>query len=194
MRRLLFGGSRPVGFDSFTGTNGTGLTSHAMDLGPGWTQAGPGSGAINNNRGRLTGVLNNTTQFTGDFKQANVTVQAVVNYINSDDAGLIARCQDANNSWKFDFNHAAQQAQLYETNASSNILRGAANYTIALATDYTIKAVCQGQVFQFWVNGVAVVSYVSPSFVSATSHGIFIGGATGGSPNVDFDNFQVLTL
>ena len=120
MRRLFFGG-RLVGFDGFTGTNGTALTAHAMDLGPGWAQTGPGTGVLNNNRGRLTGVLNNGTFFTGDFKQANVTVQAVMNYGASDDAGLAVRYQDASNYWAFDFNHAGQQAQLYETNAGSSI-------------------------------------------------------------------------
>ena len=192
MRRLLWGGSRVIGYDSFTDTNGTALTSHAMDLGPGWTKAGTGSGAVNNNRGRLTGVSGSATSFTGDFKQANVTLQAVINFVNSDDAGLIARYQDASNNWLFDFHQVAQQAQLYETNGGSAVLRAAANYTIALATDYTIKAVCQGQTLQFWVNGVVVLSYSSPSFASVTKHGIFIGGAAGGSPNVDFDNFQVI--
>src|SRR5437763_1413330 len=133
----------------FTGTNGTALTAHAMDLGPGWAQTGPGTGVLNNNRGRLTGVLNNGTFFTGDFKQANVTVQAVMNYGASDDAGLAVRYQDASNYWAFDFNHAGQQAQLYETNAGSSIQRAAASTTIALGTDYAVRAVCAGQALQF---------------------------------------------
>lgn len=194
MRKLLFDGPVTVGYDAFTDVNGTNVTAHAMDLGPGWTKFGPGTGVIQGNRARLTGVASAGTYFTGDYGRTNFVLSTVIQYVNSTDGGLIFRWQDSGNHWVFDFNHNAQKVQIWEAAAGVSVLRAAAAHTIGLAADYLLKVICRGQNIQCWVNGVVALTYDTPVLATTTSRGIFVGGAAGGGPNVDFDNFRVEAL
>lgn len=165
--------------DLFAGADGTNLTSHAMDVGPGWTA---GAGAITLSGNKATG--NASGNYWADSAQANVTASLDVVLSTGVAGDLILRATDNNNFWLLEpYNDAFV---LYEKNAGSFTIR--ASTAVSTAGSHTIQAVCSGSTIAATFDGGNQISYGSATFnQTATRHGISDGGVS----NTAMDNFQV---
>ena len=85
--------------DLFTGSNGTAIQSHTMDVGPGWTVLS-GSGAIQSNK--LQSATSATVMkiySTGLYSDGAVSVDVTIPASGALFAGLFLRVSDANTAY-----------------------------------------------------------------------------------------------
>lgn len=182
--------------DTFTDLDGTLITSHAPEVGPGWTVVRiASSGTI-----ETVDIQGNALRFTShsdavvmDLGEADVTVTAdwtpaaAVDNRNS----VVFRYVDANNFWIFNVREPDADVNIYESSAGSLTLRGSAAKTFAEGTTYALKVVTSGATVTCSVDGVETVSYGSAAaHQTATKHGL---GRNGGANETRMDNFEVTT-
>jgi hypothetical protein len=193
MNKVLLGGPRTVGFDSFTGANGTALTAHTLNTGQSWTHLlGTGLGQLEGNQAQLTSVASSGNVWSADFKQAAGQVSAQVNWGGTCDGGLAFRFSDANNGWYFDLS-PPNTVQIIQHQAGSDVARASATVAVSTGANHQVKVTANGPVLTGWLDGAAVVSYSSTFNATATQAGLLVGGGANGV-NLLFDNFQVGTL
>jgi hypothetical protein len=178
--------------DTFTDVANTDLSSHSMDIGGGWaTNPATGAFRISSNRAQSAG----TQQLAhANCTQSNFTAQVVANFqaSGSNDIGLIVRYVDDNNYWGAVLDIGGGTLQLYELNSGSFTLRASSNPSLSGSTDYTVKAVCQGNTITATVNGGNQAAYALASdFNNATQVGIESGLIDNNGNAETFDNFQV---
>ncbi len=204
---LRFGGARRLQpnsvyyFDSFTGTDGTSLANHVMDMGTGWTQqaltgtlATLSSGRVLfNENGRLLvkGIVWTTTTdySSGTF---NVTVNFPVASNPFSAAGLVIRFQDMDNYTAILVSRALNALVILEVNAGISTVRQSTSVgTVSTGVDYTIRAVVNGISVTATVNGGSVASYGSLAVNTAgTIHGLRLDSQAV-TDQCLFDNFGI---
>jgi hypothetical protein len=175
-------------YDTFTGTNNTLLTTHTMDVGPGWT-AVVNNWKISTNQA-VPNSSGNECLDVADSGQSNVTAAVDSDFTNvgsNTDACLIIRYQDSSNYWLLQLIAASNVLKLYEKGSGSFVLRGSTSYTVSINTTYTLEIVASGNNFTCYVNGVSELTYTGSDFNTATKCGI----RSFYSINMNLDNFKV---
>jgi lysophospholipase L1-like esterase len=182
-------------YDTFTGTNGTALTSHSPDVNtPGHAWVSP-SGALNLQGNKARNTTTGTTAISViDCGISDATVQVVVNETigGNADAGLVLRYSDLSNYWKCYLDCGSGTVTLDEhSTANGTVTRGSASFAQSAGTNYLVTAVLSGSTIRVFVNGQHQFSYTSATQnQAATKHGITCFLQTGVRDST-LDNFQI---
>lgn len=189
------GGSTILLSDTFTGVNGTALTSHAMDVGPGWT-AVTGTFQIQSN------TCQGNTDADGDITvsqagQANTTASVISTAVyssagNAERPGLIFRFQDSTHYWLIDWAADSSLLTLYRVAGSFTSI-GTSAQTVASGTAVTLKAVCSGNNITVFFNGTSVITTSDATYNTATQYGFRLGKPGTPPGKGSWDNFLVTT-
>lgn len=173
--------------DTFTDADGTSLTSHTMDVGPGWTVYA-GSWDVRNDKTEIT-ASTGINAAAADSGHSDATVRADVTPGNNS-CGIVGRLTDVNNYWWAECDNNGQAFRLVEYNAASVINRGQVSLTVSGSSTYTVQAVFSGSNITVTLNGGNAISYSSATFnQTATRHGLWSYNLTGDT----HDNFQATT-
>jgi pectate lyase len=175
--------------DLFAGTNGTNLTSHPMNVGPGWTALS--SGFTLSGSGAAVPASTGVCLDVASAGQANVDASVTVNasaltqYVS-----VVVRCQDANNLFHavLDLGAGGLGFYLEEISGGTHIQRATYAITPATGTNYTLELKASGTTLTGILNGVPEWTYSSSDFQSQQNCGVRCNLGTA----VTFANFQVL--
>lgn len=140
-------------YDTFTGTNGTALSSHSPEQGGPWTNTGVLE--IQSNKAKvLSGAPTRNFAFsTVPVATANGYMQADLTVVGNGDLGIIINVQDVDHLWMIW--KSAGNVILYEqTSKESFTSRG--SYASAVTT---LKAIANGDTIEVWINGVLRITY-----------------------------------
>jgi hypothetical protein len=179
--------------DSFTGTNGTALSSHTMDVGSGWTEH-TGTWQIQSNKATLTTTGgDNQNCASADAGSADATCQATVVFggaLVSD--GLIANCSDAANYYLGLYDLGNSAWMLFEHVAGGYTVRGTSGDSVP--TTSVLQLVTAGDQIDLNVGGVNKVSYSTAGrpLKTNTRFGLRTYGGSGAT-GATFDDFTVST-
>lgn len=182
--------------DTFTDANGTALTAHTMDVGPGWT-AGVGTLQIQSNA--ATPNSNNDADYVttdGGKSDAQIDVTATPQSGSGWESSpqLLFRWSDNSNFWLAHITGAGNAFQLYERAAGVDTLRGTAA-GITSGNSHAITIVLQGATITGFVNGVQKWSWTSASSnQTATGYGFRVSKSGSVVTKCTWDNFQVREL
>lgn len=165
---------QPLLIDAFNDADGTPLTDHTMDLGPGWNVSGA-AWTIESNAAEITA---GASAFAwADAGASDVTITTTVAIDGTNGTGIVGRLSDVNNLWVYYYGN------LYERNAGVYTVRasgGNPNVGDSLSME------CTGTNIAVKINGVTVCSYGSATFnQTATNHGLC--GDSGTSAYEDFE-------
>lgn len=189
----------PVSFvlqDTFTDVDGTQITSHSMDVGPGWSISGMGLQAagtadkydIFGNRLRLkqddTCIVAESGISDGTI-EVQWTPQAGVDDRNS----IVFRYVDANNQWLFNLRSPNGDIRLLLTDGVSVLQKAASPFTWVDGQTYNIKVVLNGNTKQCYIDDVLKFTNAESNYSTATKHGL---GRNFGGDNSEFDNFTMV--
>ena len=183
--------------DLFTGADGTNLTAHTMDVGPGWTQLN-GAWTIQGNRARPPAATANSFD-TSDSGKANVTATLDVVIAASPPilySGIVLRSTDASNGWfgliacddnvnyRLDLDDFI--AGVITTRATVPFVSSPSGLTIGLTM------VSSGNTITLTASTGETCQYTSASFnATATKHGVY-GYTAASYIATDVDNFLVI--
>jgi hypothetical protein len=179
---LVAGGTSTVLQDNFVDTNGTTLTAHVMNVGPGWTVP-QGTWVINSNLADASVI--GASAPTGAWavaqaNQANVTISAnVVPQSSTDNCGLVVRYSALTDLWEIEVNTgSSSNFTIQQRSSGSWTQRAAGSVTINAGTSYAVQAIASGQNISATINGGNQISYGSATAnQTATQHGIVAGTA-----------------
>lgn len=191
-------------YDTFTDTNGTNITAHTMDAGPGWATDN-GTIEIQSNQATMTADTVSLGLLTIGWSDAGIsdcTVQAdvAVGSATNQIAAVVGRLQDASNYWDLEYRCGdaaiggpVHALMLVETNATVRTTRAQYDFggTSPLTGTHTLKLACLGDVLDGSFDGVPYVSYTSSSFNTQTNFGIGLFRLAGTAAVVPVDNFIV---
>lgn len=143
-------------YDLFAGTNGTAITSHTMNVGPGWTQSA-GTATLNG-----TGAVKMGTagRIVSDAGKANAQFVADFNFATTASAvGVAARWTDASNFWvcRLGASASVPGLSIYEVVAGAATQRAYTNVAFGTGTLWTMTGS---------VNGTAITCTVSTTTVN----------------------------
>jgi hypothetical protein len=188
------GGTTTYLLDHFTDANGTQLTSHTMDTGPGWTQY-EGTAAnctiISNQADLPDNPDTLASDAGGGHSDVTESVKAIVqggNVGNGDQFGLVGRLTDANNYWLLMLDGNGNWV-IYEKSGGSFTSRASTTLTVSSGT-FTLQGVYSGATITATVNGAHSINYSSAtSNQTATKFGLRSVNSSGAHEK--FDDFQV---
>lgn len=183
--------------DTFTDADSTSLTSHTMDVGPGWT-AGTGTFFVQGNKATPNSNANadyiTTDAGVSDY-QIDVDVVLRSGSGWESNANLQVRFQDHNNRWEVDMTASGGVIQLYEVAAGVVTQRISTAFAFISGTTYAITIVAQGSTISLFVNSVSKGSYSSAATAqTATKVGISTGQGGTVVTKCTWDNFLVREL
>lgn len=182
--------------DLFTDTNGTNLTAHTMNVGPGWTNiTGLGTWTISSNQAVQSANDNRHYRITSQSNQSDGVVSVAVTYPGSGEAAPVVpvRVVDNNNLWYCIVDRNASAFRIRELNAGTDTIRATGTHTIAAGSTETLTVNLSGATITFTAGG-DTLSYGSATFQqTATLHGIGEYRDVNYGAN-SFDNFQMVPL
>lgn len=191
-------------YDTFTGTDGTSLPSHTMNVGGGWTA-------------RQNGLCGSVSQFTIQSNKAQpplailglVTADATVSdYVVSLDlsvpnqnnylGGIAFRWVDCANYWAAFIERDAAGTPymaIMESNGGTRSYRATVNVTGATNTTLNIKVTLSGNSIVALAGTGETCNYTSSSFATSTQVGVIgYNDGTTYSPAINVDNFLVTNM
>ncbi len=183
--------------DSFIDTNGTNLTAHMMDLGPGWT-AKDSSGASDPTFTIQANQCQDSTSAAraawSNAGHADATVSANVGCDTGDPnniaPGLAARVTDANNLWVGQF-LGNGTIQIVEIVSGVSTVRASSSFAPSNLVLYPCVLQVSGTTISFTVNNGTPISYSTMSSgAGVTNFGLNDGGGNGGRARL-WSQFQV---
>jgi hypothetical protein len=183
--------------DTFTDTNGTALTSHTMDTGPGWTSlegsASPVQIQSNKAQSQVTGAA--AYQYVAESGDADVLIECTFTLGAAGTAGghyaqIIFRSVDVNNFWTLRlFNVASNNLQLVRVQGGVDNVEQQATFSIAADTPYLFSVTCIGDDIDCSVDATTLPTETNSFNNTATKHGLRFYTALSG-PNTA-ENFRV---
>lgn len=192
MKILLFhrlGGAAVLLSDHFTGSDGTNLTAHTMDVGPGWTTP-DGSYELSSNRAVCTALGGGWGIAIADAGRADAIISVVVRVSDGSRHGVAVRATNGNNHWRVTI-RTAGVFELMEVNAGTSTIRSSASTTINTGVDYTIACMAQGPTLTATLDGAHAISYGGATFQqTTTTHGL----DDGNNLTSTFNDFLVTSL
>lgn len=183
-------GSSYLLYDTFIGTNGTALTSHTMNVGPGWTVfSGTGTPEIESNSMAATATNDNAVY--SDAGQANVQMTVTFNYVTNTWPVLLGRIQNTSNYINCYYSDLTKLWYVTEiVSGTVNQRAAAAGAVLVTGTSYTLSLIYSGSSLSFYCNGSLQVSYSSLSLTTGTKFGPDLFGYLA-APSGTYNNFQV---
>lgn len=189
--------------DTFTGADGTAITSHTPDTGTSWTNLiRNGGGDMEIATGGATldcgGIgLNEGALYTADATYDSANYYTQVTAVNADSGDdwcwLAVRIQDASNMYACQFNN--DSCQLYKTTTGGGwVTVGTAGAGVANGS--VAKLDITGTTLTFYDDGVSVKSETVSDHSSAGKAGLGVGylfTSTDDGSTQEFDNFSVVT-
>lgn len=184
---VVGGASGPTTYleDSFTGANGTALSSHTPEVGGPWTSTG--SLQIQSNKAvwASTAATRAFTFEIAPMATANGYMQADLTKVGNGDYGVVINVQDVDHLWMAW--HSLGTVYLYEqTSKEAFTSRG----TYAAATVGTLKIEANDDTIKVYVDGVERISYTvgSRPYKSSAACGLMMYGAPASGSS--FDNAE----
>ena len=183
--------------DTFTDVNGTSITAHTMDHGPGWI-AENGAGGTDTSFVIQSDQCQNTTASVraawSNAGLADATVTANLGCSTADPnnvaPGLGVRITDANNLWIGQF-LGNGTIQIVEVVSGVNTVRASSSFAPANLVLYPCSLKVSGTTISFTVNNGTPISYSSMgSGTGVTNFGLNEGGGNPASARL-WSNFQV---
>lgn len=186
--------------DTFTGTNGTNLTAHTMNVGPGWTVPSGGYN-IQSNAALSNGAAGKQIAFS-DASNADtvITLDVAIPAVTAYVAGALVRYADTSNYWAClveddtNSNDTQHYIYIYKFQAGSGTVQGGTSSFISglRGTTQTLTITLSGNSFTFDISGSPTSTRTtSNSFGNANTNFGLWNDSTGGYANVSFDNFLV---
>ena len=165
--------------DTFTGTDGTDLISHTMDVGPGWVRAsnvGTERIQISGNQAKAIGMDGGATTrcgYVAESGAADCTISATcTDVLAGNEVGLIFRYQDYTTFFKVTGYQGDGKAYLYEVAPGVNNVRASGGTGVTLNTPFTLSVVLAGTSITVKINGVTACTYTASTCLTNTKHGI----------------------
>lgn len=167
---------QPFVFDSFTGTDGTNLSSHTGEIGAAWSYGSPSANTI-----QLTGSgrVRGNTHFqvsvilaSGVPASPNYTVRATFHYFSSVasyEMGLVARYNGAGGYYYADYDTNANRWLLVSNGV---VLIGTVDQTLNAGQDYLVELVCAGTTISLKVDGAVIITGTNSDLPDAGLCGI----------------------
>lgn len=185
-RRGGAGGGTVLLKDLFTGANGTNLTAHTMDVGPGWT-AGEGALTINGNRATAVSLA---SYYYSDCGQAayTLTVDLTTQTAGTSSLGACVRVTDANNLWVVDIDTFTGEFAIRQRTGGTLTRRAFITVPLANGTTYPLTVVTSGDTITGILGAAGQVSYNSASQGNTST---LCGIANTYTVNQFWDNFLV---
>lgn len=174
----------PLLYDTFTGANGTDLTVHTMDVGPGWVwdDSGitPGNGyKIQGNKAEYTTALDEYRPIHSDSGSADfdLTLQATGCWDDASNLSIpvpIFRLADAGNFWQVVI-EPTQIRLAHIRTVSGQTFVDSEPFTPVTGQAYTLRVTGVGEQLRAYVDGELLLSYDAANFFSnETDHGFAI--------------------
>ncbi len=147
-----------------------------MDTGELWT-AQSNNFEINNNQARVKGILSGDVSIATLTSPFGVDVSIEIKFTqqnsNRRKIGIVGRWTDSSNYWRVESSGTGNGFRIYEINAGTETLRTFANPTIALNTEYTMRATFSGNTITATI-GATTIQYASATHNNtATTFGIY---------------------
>ncbi len=172
--------------DTFTGTDGTLLTAHTMDVGAGWTNQTITTYKIASNKATFNSGGGGQGETVADAGAADVTITCDHVVGSGGDAGVVFNDQDTNNYWLL----AANTTWILYKQISGSFTSVATGGTITAGVSYAVSITTAGDTVTVLIDGSAPFSaYTAASrpLKTATKVGIRNFAATTNT----WDNFLV---
>lgn len=189
-RRVGGGGPAVLLTDTFTGVDGTVLTSRTADTGQSYTAIFAPAPVLAGDKLRSGG---SNSSAVADVGVADCTVTIDYTYATGElFSGLLLRATNSSNYWRLSYNQAAApQWVLQERNGGANTTRATGTLLLVNGQTYQLKAVLSGAAITFYIDSVQILTYASATFnQSVTRFGPFLHNI---ATNARMDNFQVTT-
>ena len=179
--------------DSFTDPDGTLLSSHAMEVGPGWT-VHSGTWQIASNQGATSSSGEVWAVANAGTDDLELFVDLVTGQTTSGlSIGAIARYEDANNYWFAWFRGGGNQDfRIYERSGGTYISRAGTSKTLTMNTAYSLRVLVEGSLMEAQI-GTTMIDY-DDVWTGATRVGLrsFLGGTITLANR--FDNLKAYAL
>lgn len=171
--------------DLFTDVDGTALTAHKMDLGPGWQQ-GEGTFDILHNAAECKTITGRFPAAWSGAGQADVTLTVTVTLSAMGKLhGLALRVASAANRWRIGID--GNVFDIREMVGDAETVRATANFPAIVGVPYTIQCVALGPSLKATVNGGVPIAYGGAITQQMTgNHGVDAGAPLAAV----FNNFQ----
>lgn len=170
----------PVLYDTFTDTNGTNLSSHAMNVGPGWSYFTTGGSnptwQIESNQceetggGGTVGAVADAGVSDGVMTVSFYSTQTSPSNFNNG-IGCVFRWSDANDFLLVDMG-ATEGLTLYKVASGSFTSLGSYSFSPSINTTYTVQVVANGTSITVYLNSTSVITVTSNYNQTATKWGI----------------------
>lgn len=183
--------------DTFTGTNGTDLSAHSLDVGGSWTEITGFSGVIALNG---SGICRNTGTTDGAYGVFTVTAVADMD-VQADfipqrgtgaagNYGVLGRVQSgANTYYWFIYDNPNTRWAIYKVvSGSPSLLNSFSGSAPSSGNTYTIKGSLRGSTLTLFVNGTQLVTTTDSTITAAGYPGIRLFNSSGGTM-ANADNF-----
>lgn len=170
--------------DTFTGTNGTAITSHTMDVGSGWTLQLGNSATIQNNQ--ATNPVN-TCWATTTSSASNIHISLDIIVLAPGGTGIIFRFTDTNNFlFTIVSSGTPNTLDIWQRVSGSNSRLATGS---VVAVPFTMSLTVNGTSITL-TDGTNIVTATSSTNSSTTTHGIYFSGGASGT----VDNFNLFSL
>jgi hypothetical protein len=178
-------GVQTILHDTFSDTNGTNLTAHAMNTGPGWT-ANNGRIDVNDNTASAPNAAS-ASVYTANAGLSDVVMTCDLSA--GSDNGLVFRYTDISNHFVLYLNKTSNQFELYEKVSGTYLLRTSIGVAWNAVTVYTFRVVLEGNSILCYGGGQSL-TYSTANNATATRFGLY---QNAGALAVYADNFKVET-
>jgi hypothetical protein len=172
--------------DTFTDTDGTLLTAHTMDVGPGWTQPSGSAWEIRSNQANHLSSDQQVRVYS-DAGKANVTYTLDV-VLSSFEFGVVFRFIDSANYWYVYYacNYGGSQLWKRVSGVKTSVATGTNTWTPGAT--YTITVTLAGDSISVAITNGTTLTATDAAHNTGTKYGFFT--QYWGSPW--FDNFLVV--
>ena len=201
LRLEVIAGATYLLLDTFTDTNGTALTNHTMDIGPGWATAySGGTWTISNNQATQTAnggsggagymvVSNAGSTATNAGTYCSVQVQTDSSGNNN---GTLVGWASSNGVTRYQWAISYYPGNSTIALLNNGVQVASANFTFARNTAYALKMLWDGTHINCYVNGSLLVTYTPSSGPTNTYFGLYEYRSTGFWTGASlYDNFMV---
>jgi hypothetical protein len=180
--------------DTFTATNGTGLSSHTPDIGGAWSGGGPIQG------NQLTANFFNQAFISNAIGAATADYEVAIDVVmfgasaGQDRLGAIGRGNFGGGNWYLAYYDAsAQLVKLSTYSSAAETILGSFALTYVQGQTHNVKLRMNGSTISCLVDGTTQISVTDTSHVSADALGIHQGDADD-SLCLNGDNFVAQSL
>lgn len=193
-------GSTPFGFaqrvlllDTFVDSNGTALTAHSMNIGPGWFTGFGSVTTIQNNNASVTLASSGTTVTLAESGSSDVVIQCHVTatFVPNFLAGLAFRWVDSSNYWAFWYQTASSGFELrkYVSGVPTVVASAASTWSNGATKNFRLQT--SGSNITAYIDGSSILSTSSSDMQGATKHGLIAIAGGAGSGTFSWSNFTV---